>query len=182
MGIAFVGMCLVATFGAAQQSVEQAPGYFALEEMGIFTEGKVEVDVDLKGPMIQMMAAAVGEKDPKFGELASQLQRIRVLVGSMEGQDRDGVQAAFDGAIKKLDGAGWAPMVKVDDGDEQVRVFVKQGASTIDGLTVLVNDAFQEAVLVNIVGSLDPQLVGKLIGSLENLPDLDELGIDLGED
>jgi hypothetical protein len=73
-------------------------------------------------------------------------------------------------------------MVRVDGDDEFVRVYVKQGTDTIDGLTVLVNDAFEEAVLVNIVGSLDPELTGRLIGSMDQLPDLDELGIDLEQD
>jgi len=182
IGLAVFGVYLVATTAVAQSSLEQAPGYFPLEEMAIFAEGNVEVDVDLKGPMIQMMAAAAQEKDPKFGELASQLQRIRVRVGTLEGQDRDSVQAAFDDAIKRLEAGGWEPMVRVNEEDEFVRVFIKQGADTIDGMTVLVNDAFEEAVLVNIVGSLDPQLVGSMIGSLDQLPDLDELGIDFEQE
>jgi hypothetical protein len=177
--VAIVGICLAVAGAVAQQSVDQAPGYFPLEEMGIFAEGGVEVDVDLQGPMIQMMAAAAAEKDPKFGELASQLQRIRVRVGSLDAENRDGVQAAFDGALERLDSAGWDPMVKVDEGDELVRVFVKQGAATIEGITVLVNDSFEEAVLVNIVGEMDPELVGRLIGSMDQMPDLDELGIEI---
>ena len=164
---------------SAQGSVEQSPGYFPLEELALFAEGGVEVDVDIQGPMIQMMAAAAEEQEPQFGELASQLQRVRVRVGQLRGDDQSGVAAEFDRAIGKLEAAGWQPMVRVDEGDELVRVFVKQSSDRIYGLAVIVNDGYEEGVLVNIVGDLDPELVGRMIGSMDNLPDLDELGIDL---
>ena len=60
-------------------------------------------------------------------------------------------------------------------------MFVKQGTDRIYGLTVIVNDGFEDGVLVNIVGDLDPELVGKMMGSLDSLPDLDELGIDIDQ-
>lgn len=177
--VALVAACLVATGVVAQQTVERAPGYFPLEELSIFAEGNLEVDVDLKGPMIKMMAAAAEESEPQFAELADQLQRVRVRVGSLEDQDRATVQAEFDRAIGMLEDSGWDTMVRVDDGEEQVRVFIKQGTETIRGLAVLVNDAYQEAVLVNIVGDFDPRLIGSLMSSMDDL-DLGELGIDLG--
>jgi hypothetical protein len=46
---------------------------------------------------------------------------------------------------------------------------------------VIVNDGYEEGVLVNIVGDMDPELVGKMIGSMDDLPDLGELGIDLDQ-
>ena len=170
---------LVAGVASAQQAVEQSPGYFPLEELTLFAEGGVEVDVDIQGPMIQMMAAAAEEKEPEFGELASQLQRIRVRVGTLRAGDTSGLAAEFDRAIGQLEAAGWQPMVRVDDDDELVRVFVKQSTERIQGLTVIVNDGYEEGVLVNIVGDLDPELVGRMIGSMDSLPDLDELGIDI---
>jgi hypothetical protein len=182
IAIVTVIVWLVGGSAWAQQSVEQAPGYFPLEELALFAEGGVEIEVDLKGPMIQMMAAAAEEQEPEFGELASQLQRIRVRVGTLRGDDKAGVKAEFYRAIRQLEAAGWESMVRVDEEDEFVRVFVKQGTERIQGLTVLVNEGFEEGVLVNIVGDLDPQLVGKMIGSMDSLPDLDELGIDIGQD
>jgi hypothetical protein len=164
---------------SAQQAVEQSPGYFPLEELALFAEGGVAVDVDIQGPMIQMMAAAAEEQEPQFGELASQLQRIRVRVGTLRGDDQSGVASEFDRAIGQLEAAGWQPMVRVDEGDELVRVFVRQSDERIYGLAVIVNDGYEEGVLVNIVGDMDPELVGKMIGSMDDLPDLGELGIDI---
>jgi hypothetical protein len=43
-----------------------------------------------------------------------------------------------------------------------------------------VNSDGDEVVLANIVGTMDPALVGKVLAKLENFPDLQELGIDLG--
>jgi hypothetical protein len=173
---------MAAAVASAQQAVEQLPGYFPLEDLALFAEGGVEVDVDIQGPMIQMMAAATEEQEPEFGELASQLQRIRVRVGELRGDDQSGVAAEFDRAIGQLEAAGWKAMVRVDEGDELVRVFVKQSSDRIYGLAVIVDDGNEEGVLVNIVGDLDPELVGRVIGSMDRLPDLDELGIVISGD
>jgi hypothetical protein len=179
--IVVVSLWMAAAGASAQQAVEQSAGYFPLEDLALFAEGGVEVDVDIQGPMIQMMAAAAEEQEPQFGELASQLQRVRVRVGQLRGDDQSGVAAEFDRAIGQLEAAGWQPMVRVDDGDELVRVFVKQSSDRIYGLAVIVNDGNEQGVLVNIVGDLDPELVGRMIGSMDELPDLDELGIDLDQ-
>jgi hypothetical protein len=172
--------CLLPTAALAEPPVERHPGYFPLEEMKLFNVEELEADVDLAGAALQMVAGAVEQEDSSLAELVGQLERIRVRVGPIAAADRPSAEAEFQRAISELEAAGWSPTLRVNAEEALVRMYTKEADGLIVGLTVLVSDDFEEAVLVNIVGRLDPRLIGRLIASMDELPDLDELGVDLG--
>ena len=174
-------MCLLIVPGAAAQAVENMPGYYPLEEIDVFDAGTVEVDIDLGPPMMQIIAAAAQDKEEEFAELASQLNRIRVRVGSVGDADVAMVSEQIERAIRELESDGWKPMIRVNEEDAIVRLYSMGSVDTIEGLTMLVYSDGDEVVLANIVGTMDPRLVGKVLAKLEDFPDLAELGIDLGE-
>ncbi len=180
--VATLSLCLLAAAAVAEQPVQRHPGYFPLEEMKLFDAEEMEADVDLTGATLQMVAGAAEEKDPNLAELVGQLERIRVRVGPIAASDRAAAEAEFQKAITQLEAAGWSPILKVNAEETLVRMYTREDEGQVVGLTVLVSDDFEEAVLVNIVGRLDPRLIGKLIASMDELPDLDELGINLGSE
>jgi hypothetical protein len=165
------GMLLSAVPGLAQ-SVESLPGYFAIENLGVFADGELEVDIDLRGPMAKIVAAATAEEDPQFSAAMDKIQRIRVQVGSVAGRDSSGVRAAIDGAVKKLEGSGWYRMITVRDEEEAVYVLALESGGLLRGLSVLVDDGGEEVVLVNIAGEMDPELIGSLIRNVDQLEGL----------
>lgn len=178
--VALLVVLVPAIVVAADQRIESMPGYFPLEEIGLFQADKLEADVDLSGATLQMVAGAAEENDPHLAELVSQLERIRVRVGPIAAADQAGATAEFDRAIAMLEGAGWTAILSVNAEETLIRVYTKEQGDEIVGMTVLVNDDNEDAVLVNIVGRLDPRLIGRMIARMDDLPDLDELGIDLG--
>ncbi len=52
-----VMLAAFAGFGAVQASAQS--GYYPIEEMGIFAEGDLEVDIDLSGAMLRVAAGAM---------------------------------------------------------------------------------------------------------------------------
>ncbi|MBD3851445.1 MAG: hypothetical protein IFK93_09120, partial [Acidobacteria bacterium] len=52
-----VMLAVFAGFGGAQASAQS--GYYPIEEMGIFADGDLEVDVDLSGAMLRVAAGAM---------------------------------------------------------------------------------------------------------------------------
>jgi Domain of unknown function (DUF4252) len=166
-------MLLPAVPGLAQ-SVESLPGYFAIEELGIFAAGELEVDIDLRGAMAKIVAAAAANEDPQFSAAMERIQRIRVQVGSIGGRDASGVRAAIDSAVKKLEGSGWYRTVTVRDEEESVNVLALESGELLRGLSVLVDDGEGEVVLVNIAGDMDPEVIGSLISNIDQLEGLRE--------
>jgi hypothetical protein len=159
----------------AQDSVKSHPGYFPLEDLAILADAKIEIDVDLAGAMLALVAGATKEKDPEFSDLVSNIKRIRVLVGELDDSDFSDAVAKIDDASDRLKADGWNLIVKVRDEEEVIRFLVREIDSTIQGITVLLIDD-NEVSLVNIVGQVDPAMIGKLGGI--GIPDLDDLGVD----
>lgn len=170
-----LGVTLVFVTGTvAAQSTTDHPGYFPVEEMGILDGGNLKVDVDLQGAMLQLVSAAMKEEEDDAGlaDMVSNLERVRVQVGSIDSVDVATVASRIDDAVSRLTASGWDQILKVVEEGEQVYLFAREDAGSIVGLTVLVNDGGEEAVVVNIVGTIDPSTLGRMLSDIGEIPDL----------
>lgn len=168
------GVILVALigFGGAQASAQS--GYYPIEEMGIFAEGDLEVDVDLSGAMLRVAAGAMENQDERLAELVASLERVRVQVGNPSGVDAETVAQTMAAAQATLKGAGWQKILSVEENNEQVYLYALESAGNISGLTIFVNEEGEEVVIVNIVGDINPETLGRLIANMDDF-DLDEI-------
>lgn len=174
----FVILAVATVGGAATQAeIEGHPGYFALEELGLLDREAIEIDVNLSGAMLRLVSGATEEGDPEFSSLMSGLLRIRVLVGRPSDADSASIASALDDAASRLEADGWQAIVKIRDGYENIRLLVRDSGETIEGLTVLMGDGDEEVVLVNIVGEIDPEALGRLGGVLAGVSGVDDLNI-----
>jgi hypothetical protein len=161
-----------AGFGGAQASAQS--GYYPIEEMGIFADGDLEVDVDLSGAMLRVAAGAMENQDAGIAELVANLERVRVQVGAPSGLDAATVAQKIAAAQATLENAGWQKILSVEESDEQVYLYALESAGNIVGLTVFVSEGSEEVVVVNIVGDIDPETLGRLLANLDGF-DLDEI-------
>ncbi len=169
------GACVLALSGvAAAQTGAAHPGYFAIEDMGVLAKDDLEVDVNVEGAMLQVAAGAMEEESSDLAEMVAQLERVRVLVGAPESADRAAVTASFNAAISRLETSGWDQILSVEEEDEQVYIFAREIEGAIAGLTLLVNDSAEEIVVANIVGNIDPRVLGRLIANMDEMPDLEQ--------
>ena len=173
--IVMFGVCLIALSGlAAAQTGAAHPGYFPIEEMGVFAVGDLEVDINIEGMMLEVAAGAMEEESPEIAEMVSQLERVRVQVGSPEGADAAAVTASFNAAVSRLETSDWKRILSVEEDEEQVYIFAREMEGAIAGVTVLVNDSGEEIIVVNIVGNIDPRVLGRLIANMDEMPDLEQ--------
>ena len=96
-------------------------------------------------------------------------------MGKAQRIDQTGIANSFSDAIGEMEGAGWYRILSVLEDDEQVYLYAREGNGRIVGLTVLVNDGGEEVVLVNIVGDIDPVVLGKALSDLDQLKDYEHL-------
>jgi hypothetical protein len=161
-----------AGFGGSQASAQS--GYYPIEEMGIFAPGDLEVDVDLSGAMLQVAAGAMENQDESLAKLVANLERVRVQVGVPSTVDAAAVAQKMADAHATLGGAGWQKILSVEEGSEQVYLYAIESAGNIAGLTALANEGGEEVVVVNIVGDIDPQTLGRLLANLGDF-DIEEI-------
>jgi VCBS repeat-containing protein len=158
---------------AFAQTMEQHPGYFALEDLDVFEPDKVAVDVDLRDAMIKVAAGASAQQDENLSRLLETVKRVRVKVGVPRSRDVESIRSTIEGAASQLEGLGWYRMVTVREDEELVYVMAREGDNVINGLTVMVHDGSDEVVLVNIAGEMDPELIAELMKHMDKLDDLD---------
>jgi len=161
----FIGVLLVALAGSAAAQAS-SPGYYPIEDMGIFADGDLEVDVDLGGAMMQVAAGAMEEQDESFAEMVASLERVRVQVGKPGAVDPAGVTRKIADSKTKLESAGWHKIISVEEKTEQVYFYAFERNDRIMGLTGFVNDAGDEVVVINIVGDIDPRTLGRILANM----------------
>lgn len=182
--IAIVVVMVLAAAGTSGAQVNtNHPGYYPIENMGVLAKGDLEVDIDLSGAMLQVAAGAIqaeNGQDEDLAQLVAGLERIRVQVGEPQGADASTIAHSFERAISTMEGSGWNRILRVVDEGEQVFLFARENAGRISGLTALINDDDEEIVLVNLVGDIDPVVLGKVIAKADRLPDLERF-MEVGE-
>jgi hypothetical protein len=169
-----IGVVLVAVAGSWGTPAFAQSGFFAIEELGIFSEGDLEVDIDLSGAMLKVAAGAMEAQDKSLAELVANLERVRVQVGVPSGVDAATVAQKMADVRGTLVASGWQKILSVEENTERAYLFALESGGNIAGLTALVNETGEEVVVVNVVGDIDPETLGRLLANMKDF-DVDDL-------
>ena len=145
-------------------------GYANLDSLGLLD---VDNTITLSlGPTILRFAASHVEDDPETQALLKGLNGVRIRIYEIDrGADR--VAGRLNRMSVRLREQDWEPVAVMKEEGETVHMLVKTTDAGIVGMTVLVADQ-TEAVVVNIMGDLDPQYFSRAMTALnvDNTPDI----------
>jgi hypothetical protein len=134
---------------------------------GLAAKAAQSVDIDLDGDRLQTAAAflggANGAMDPEFAEVVKGLQGIYVKVFSFDKPDQYSMRD-IEPVVMQVQTQGWKKMLAVRNKEERVEIWLHENAAD-GGMFLLVNKP-KELVVINIVGKVDLQTLGKLQGKL----------------
>lgn len=138
-------------------------GYADLDSLGI-----TDVDNTMTlsiGPTPLRFAARYVDNDPETAALLRSLDGVRIRIYEI---DRNPMRVAgrIERMSLKLRGQDWQPVALVQEGDTQTHMLVKMAGERIAGLTVIAFDG-QEAVVVNVMGELKPDLFDETMAALD---------------
>ena len=168
---------LCAPPGWAQDSREAHPGYFPLEELGILTRDQLSVEINLKRPMLRLVAAFTRGEEPAFAALIANLELVSVRVAELEELDAAKVRDNIGRAAGWLDDNGWDVIVRMREDDEETYIYSREDDGEIAGLAILAIDvAGGEVAVINIVGKIDWSQLEKL-GEALDIPQLSQPAI-----
>ena len=160
---------------AAQEAPEEAPGYinFSYFDERFGTEASFEVSI--KGKLLRLVAEASREEDPELSELLDRLVAIQVLAFPMQRSQFRTMEAHSRDIADELEYDGWNTVVKLRDYGQYVDVYAKENDDFIEGLMMMVVDnEVRETVLINIVGDIQAEELGR-IGSRFDIAPLEDL-------
>ncbi len=151
-----------------------AQGYFSFGEIpGVDAEPTVEID--LNPALLGWVVEAGKGADIAEAQALAGITNIRVHVYEDIGDDIAGMREFVEETSRRLEREGWHRAVKVNEDGEQVRVYMKPLAAgagaapgSIGGLTVMVMDegTGDEAVFINIAGTIQPEQLGRIAGRI----------------
>lgn len=159
--VATVLLLLSASAGQAQNLAAQ-PGYVPIEKLDLFPQEKLSVEINIEGALLNLIAAGARGSDPEFASLVSGLKSIKVQAFPLKGADEDRLRTRIGSAVRWLEDRGWKSTLKVREGGEETYIYLKETDGKIAGLTLLSMTPGDEAVVLNIVGRIDPDQIGRL--------------------
>ncbi len=146
----------------AQTALERDPGYVDLESFASWFDEMPTVEVNIKGALLRMAAAASRNEDPTLAAMLGKLQAIQVRTFRYKPGQRERLVSRSNGLGKTLEARGWDTIVRVRD-EEDVDMYLQTRGDKVMGMMVTVIDpSEQEVVFINIVGEIDPEEVGRL--------------------
>lgn len=149
-----------------------APGYV---DFGSFepSDGHEFVEVNLDRSMLKIASIFAEKQDAEIARLIGGIERLRVNVVGFDDSSRGETLDRVERIRAQLTGDDWKRVVTVQEksAGDNVAVFVKLSAQDIiQGVVVTVMGRDNEAVLVNIVGEIDPVQIAALGERLDIAP------------
>ena len=167
-GLALLGGGLLAFSSGAY-----AQGYFPFDDIpGLDSEPTVQIDLD--PALLNLFGAAAKGADQQVASALEGVTNVRVRVyEDIADGVADGLLKFVEDTSRTLERDGWKSVVRVSEGGERVRIFMKlatggANAGSIEGLTVMVVDTGggNEAVFINVAGLIRPEQLGKIASEI----------------
>ena len=149
---------------AQEDSLKDFPGYVDFGELGaVFGEPSVQISVGES--LLGLVGSLSASEDPEAAELFNRLNGVRVNVFETESMAEGAVDLVKE-VSARLSERGWESVVTVNSDDEQVRIFMMINGGQVEGITVMAVEE-TEAVFVNVIGSINPEELGKVMENFD---------------
>jgi len=149
---------------AQDEVMKDLPGYVDFGQLNeIF--GEPSVDIAVGQSLLGLVAAFGASEDPEAAELFKRLKGVRVNVFETAGLNASGLDHVKS-VSSKLSSMGWESVVKVNNADEQVRIFMKLNGDAVEGITIMAIEP-DEASFINVIGSLTPDELDRVMDNFD---------------
>lgn len=160
--IAIPVLLLLAASAAQAQNLAAQPGYVPLDKLDLFPQEKLSTEINIEGALLSLIAAGTKQAEPEFSSLIAGLKAINVQVFPLKDVDESPLRTRISRAVRWLEDRGWKSTLRVKEQGEETYIYLKETGGKIDGLTLLSLSPGDEAVVINIVGRIDPAQIGRL--------------------
>ena len=162
-GLAVVALSMLLVSACGLTAPRSNEGFANLESLGIRDTDRV-MSLSI-GPTLLRFAANHIDDDPEIRDLLRSLDGVRIRIYEIDG-DAGRVAARMTSMSEHLQSDGWEPVVLVRQANEQTHMLLRMSGQRISGMTVLVTDGDAEAVVINLMGDIQPAQFGDVMVAL----------------
>lgn len=156
-------ICLAPTAGWAQTGpeVRDLPGFLDLSLVDSWFDREAKIEVNVSGALLGLVQGATEQEEPELSTMLSRLKGLYVRGYAVTPEEARSIGERTNSLARSLTSQGWETVVRVNEEDERVHVYLRSIQNRIAGLVVMVVDE-EETMFVNIVGEIDPSELGRL--------------------
>lgn len=140
-------------------------GYANLDSLGVFDTDR-EMALSIGPTLIRVAIWALDEDEPETAALLRDLDGVRIRIYEIDG-DPARVAARIQRMSAHLRKDRWEPVMLIQDEGEQTHMLIRQRGNRILGLTLITTDGKSEAVVINVMGNIDPAHFGEVMVALD---------------
>lgn len=172
MIVGTLALVLLTPVLAADNSVQNHPGYVDFSSLTSAASAEPTVEISLRAPILAMMTNLIRNEDEMAADFVSKLLRVSVNVFESDAVDVSEIADSMSSIAEDLDSQGWERVVRVRENGEHVDIYMRlsDDGELIHGITIMVAEP-GDTVMVNIVGEIS----GNDISALGRRFDIDEL-------
>lgn len=171
MKLPVLAAALILLAGCGLTAPRSSDGFADLDSLGMGDTDRV-IALSI-GPTLLHFAARHIDNDPEVRDLLRSLDGVRIRIYEIDG-DPQRVAGRMENMAVKLQDDGWEPVMTIRQQDERVHMLMRTVDGQIRGMTVLVMDGLDEAVIVNLMGEIKPEQFSEVMVAL----DVDAGGVD----
>jgi hypothetical protein len=120
------------------------------------------VGIDLSPELMRFFNSAALGADGDAAAAFEGITHVRLRVYEGIADNFADVLRFVDDATQRLERDGWHAVVRVNEDDERVRIYMKPGANgLLSGLTLMITEP-DEAVFINVAGDIEPARLGRV--------------------
>ena len=160
-----VTVLLILLAGCGLTAPRSNDGFADLDSLGIADTDRV-MSLSLGPAVLRFAASHIDDDEPEVRDLLRSLDGIRIRIYEVDG-DASRVAGRMERMSTKLQADGWEPVMLVRQEDETAFMLLRMDGEQILGMTVMVMEDDAEAVIVNLMGDIHPDMFGDVMVALD---------------
>jgi hypothetical protein len=173
-GQLLAGLILSSIFflgGCGIMAPKSNEGYADLDSLGVFDTDRT-MALSIGPTLIRVAIWALDDDEPETAELLKGIDGVRIRIYEIDG-DSSRVAERVQRMSMRLREDNWQPVMLVQDDGEQTHMLTRSEGDRILGITLITSDD-EEAVVINLMGHLDPNHFGEAMAALDvDAPDVE---------
>ena len=158
--------CTAVLFGGLMLLAASANAQDAFSFADIPIEKEATIEVDLGPEMLRILGDAAKAEDPQAGLALEGITSVRFRMYEDVDEDMPDVLRFVDATATRLQAGGWQAVVRIRDGSDLIRVYMKPGtAGKLAGVAFMMTSGDEgggEAMFINVTGAFEPAQLGHL--------------------
>lgn len=145
--------CLLTLSACGIMAPRSNEGYADLDSLGVFDTDRT-MALSIGPTLIRVAIWAMDEDEPETVEMLKGIDGVRIRTYEING-DATRVAERVQKMSAQLRDDNWQPVMLIQEEDEQTHMLMRSRGDQIQGITLITSDE-EEAVVINIMGHLDP--------------------------